>query len=142
MNRPGLYEAAIVIARSAEESQAEKVVDSIAFDMPHAGGLGELLSALGGELISRAGSTTSFRERFVERALELIEKSAEESERWAMQSKTGGWSTHQVDANLGLASRLRMFLAESKSREPTVDCPSCKGRGYVSVHGSQKDGGA
>lgn len=48
------------------------------------------------------------------RALAKMGAAAERCELWASQSASGGWSTHQVDANRALASELREFIAVAR----------------------------
>lgn len=39
--------------------------------------------------------------------VEFLEKIADTLDSWAKESKEGGWSTHQVEANLRLAKECR-----------------------------------
>jgi len=50
-------------------------------------------------------------------ALGKLEMAAAKCELWAHDSRTGGWSTHQVDANLKLASELRVFVAAARRKQ-------------------------
>lgn len=46
-----------------------------------------------------------------------LEAAADQCDRWAKQSQSGGWSTHQVEANTKLADRLRRVAANAKGRQ-------------------------
>ena len=49
-------------------------------------------------------------------ALNLLEQCAETCEKWAAESRQGGWSTHQVDHQKKLAIYLREYVANSRVR--------------------------
>lgn len=46
----------------------------------------------------------------MEKLIQEIRKEIELLERWANESKNGGWSTHQVDAQLKRAQELKSLL--------------------------------
>lgn len=50
-------------------------------------------------------------------ALAKLETAAAKCELWAHNSRSGGWSTHQVDPNLKLASELRVFVAGARRKQ-------------------------
>ena len=54
---------------------------------------------------------TSQRELQMHRAARFLMKAADTMDRWAHESRVGGWSTHQVEANKALAGDCRQQAA-------------------------------
>jgi hypothetical protein len=52
---------------------------------------------------------------------ELFDTLAQTMDRWATQSQTGGWSTHQVDENIKRANDCRRYAAHIRSALPSTD---------------------
>ncbi len=59
----------------------------------------------------------------LEQAVQLLRDTADLCDRWAEESKSGGWSTHQVDENRATADNLRrqasVFSRAIESTPPT-----------------------
>lgn len=43
----------------------------------------------------------------IDDAIDFLNRAADQLDRWAMESRTGGWSTHQVTANRRWADECR-----------------------------------
>jgi hypothetical protein len=53
-------------------------------------------------------------EYIINTLIAVLEDAAWHCDKWAKESESGGWSTHQVDANRKLADHLRREIAEAK----------------------------
>lgn len=51
----------------------------------------------------------------LEHCAKLFDTLAQTMDRWATQSQTGGWSTHQVEENIKRANDCRRYAAEIRS---------------------------
>lgn len=56
-----------------------------------------------------------------DRDKELLREIAEQLDKWAIESQTGGWSTHQVDPQRKLAQKIYSHLGRE------CRCTPCKG---------------
>lgn len=52
---------------------------------------------------------------------ELFDTLAQTMDRWAVESRQGGWSTHQVDENIKRANDCRRYAASIRSALPNGD---------------------
>lgn len=54
----------------------------------------------------------------LEHCAQLFDTLAQTIDRWATQSQTGGWSTHQIDENMKRANDCRRYAAQIRSALP------------------------
>lgn len=55
----------------------------------------------------------------LEHCAKLFETLAQTMDRWATESQTGGWSTHQVEENIKRANDCRRYAAQIRSAIPS-----------------------
>ena len=60
----------------------------------------------------------------LESCAKLFDILAAKLDRWAVESQTGGWSTHQVDENLKTANDCRRYASQIRSALPHGDVGS------------------
>lgn len=77
-------------------------------------------------------------QKLMRETADFLLKMADDIDGWAEQSRSGGWSTHQVTANREAAAKLReraalMYRAANKSddRVGAVACEQCGGSGIA-----------
>lgn len=66
--------------------------------------------------IVRAVNAYEANEALIKELVEALEDAAKTCEAWEQESRNGGWSTHQVNANFRLANDLRRIAAKAEGR--------------------------
>jgi hypothetical protein len=51
----------------------------------------------------------------ISETIDFLERTANQLDRWAVESSRGGWSTHQVDANRRMADEFRRMAARLRA---------------------------